>query len=107
MFHGQSIARGELVIAILASANSDPAQFSNPETLDLRRTPNRHVAFGAGIHFCLESQLARLELTVALERLLTRFPTLHLAIPRSQVRWKKSLGMRVLHALPVTTEPLE
>ena len=102
-WQGQSIARGEIVFAFLAAANCDPAQFPNPETLDLRRSPNRHLTLGAGIHFCLGAQLARLETAVALERLLTRFPRLRLAHPRDQVRWKKSLGTRVLQSLQVTT----
>ncbi len=71
---GQSIRRGELIIGCLASANLDPAEFSDPEQLDLRRSPNRHLTFGRGIHICLGMRLAVLETQIAFERLFTRFP---------------------------------
>ena len=100
-FHGQSIRRGQIVFACLAAANSDPAVFENPERLDLRRQPNRHVAFGAGIHVCLGAALARVETAIALEQLFTRFPRLELAIPRTQVRFSARIGTRGLLALPV------
>jgi cytochrome P450 len=71
---GQQIKRGEFVMGWLACANHDPSQFVHPEHFDIERNPNRHVAFGHGIHFCLGAPLARLEtkiaLTILLERLL-------------------------------------
>jgi cytochrome P450 len=100
-FFGQTIRRGEMIFACLASANSDPEVFTNPEQLDLHRHPNRHVAFGSGIHVCLGAKLARVETAIALERLFTRFPGLRLAIPRSQVRYLSRFGTRALIALPV------
>jgi cytochrome P450 len=90
-----------MVFACLASANSDPAVFDDPERLDLRRHPNRHVAFGDGIHFCLGAALARAEVGIALRRLFTRFPDLALAIPRSRVRFSQRLGTHALMSLPV------
>ncbi|MEO6807973.1 MAG: cytochrome P450, partial [Isosphaeraceae bacterium] len=101
-FQGQMIRRGQMLVACLASANSDPDQFANPERLNFHREPNRHVAFGAGIHVCLGARLARAETEIALKRLFTRFPSLRLAVPRSRVRYTKRMGSRGLVALPVT-----
>lgn len=100
-FHGQPIRRGQMVFACLAAANSDPSVFEHPERLDIHRQPNRHVAFGAGIHFCLGAKLARVETAIALQHLFTRFPDLRLAIPRSQVRYTSRFGTRGLVGLPV------
>jgi cytochrome P450 len=73
---GQTIPADEWVVAWIGSANRDPAQFPAPERFDLTRTPNRHLAFGYGIHFCLGAPLARLESRIVLHTLLTRFRTL-------------------------------
>jgi cytochrome P450 len=73
---GQEIKAGDLVSPLFASANLDETQFPNANTFDIRRTPNRHMGFGYGIHFCLGAPLARLETRIALEMLLERFPTL-------------------------------
>jgi cytochrome P450 len=100
-FRGRSIRRGRMVLACLAAANSDPTVFDDPERLDLRRPPHRHLAFGDGIHFCLGAALARAELKVALRRLFGRFPDLRLAVPRAEVRFTERPGTRGLSALPV------
>ncbi len=100
-FCGQPIRRGQMLMGCLASANCDPDVFENPEQLDIHRQPNRHLAFGAGIHVCLGAMLARVETAIALERLFTRFPNLDLAVPRSQVRYASGFGSRALVALPV------
>ncbi len=101
VFRGQPIRRGDMLFACLAAANGDPAAFPQPERLDLRRTPNRHVAFGDGIHHCLGAALARTEVQIALYRLFTRFPNLALAVPRSEIRFTGPLGARALAALPI------
>jgi cytochrome P450 len=101
MFRGQAVRRGQMLFACLASANSDPMVFENPILLDIHRQPNRHVAFGAGIHVCLGAKLARVETAIALERLFTRFPSLTLATSRSQIRFSPHFGSRSLMALPV------
>jgi cytochrome P450 len=103
-FHGQPIRRGQIIFACLASANSDPAVFDHPEQLDIRRQPNRHVAFGAGIHVCLGASLARAEIAVAWQRLFTRFPDLRLAVPRSYLRYSARIGTRSLLELPVACQ---
>jgi cytochrome P450 len=69
----QEIREGQMVLAWIGSANRDEAQFPSPDSFDIRRTPNRHIAFGHGIHFCLGAPLARLEARIALNLLLERF----------------------------------
>lgn len=70
---GQLIKAGQLVRVVLGSANRDEAQFPNADLFDMRRSPNRHLAFGHGIHFCMGAPLARLETKIALMLLLERF----------------------------------
>ncbi len=98
-----TIPRGELVGVSLGSANHDETQFPDPETFDVAREPNKHVAFGMGSHFCLGASLARLEGEIALTTLFRRHPGLHLAVPPDSLRWRKSLALRGLAALPVRT----
>ncbi len=95
------IPRGQLVYAVLASANRDERQFANPDTVDIAREPNRHLAFGLGIHYCLGAPLARLEGQIAFETLLRRLPTLRLAVATNALRWRRGLVLRGLEALPV------
>jgi cytochrome P450 len=101
-FGGQRLRRGEQIMALLASANHDGEQFPNPELFDISREPNRHAAFGTGIHTCLGATLARLEGHVAFATLLSRMPDLALAIPRAEVRWRDATFLRGLEQLPVT-----
>lgn len=103
-FQGRSIRRGEMLFACLASANADPSVFAAPDRLDLRRHPNRHVAFGTGIHHCLGAALARAETAIALERLFTRHPRLRLAVPPEALRFSSRIGSRSLLSLPVLLE---
>ena len=95
------ISPGDLVIAVIGSANHDETQFRDPEVLDLTRSPNKHVAFGQGAHFCLGAPLARMEGQIALTTLFRRFPELRLAQPADSLRWRKSLIVRGLEELPV------
>ncbi len=76
---GRTIEQGAALLPMVGAANRDPAQFSKPEELDIERSPNRHLAFGRGIHFCLGAPLARLEGEVAFAALLDRFPQLRVA----------------------------
>jgi cytochrome P450 len=96
---GVTVPAGTLVLAFLGAANRDPAQFPEPDRLDVGRVEPRHLAFGLGIHYCLGAPLARLEAQVALGSLLRRHPTLSLATDR--VAWRPSSTLRGLEALPV------
>jgi cytochrome P450 PksS len=99
---GVRLKKGEKVMPMLVAANFDPRANDHPEKLDLERRPNRHVAFGAGIHFCLGHQLARLEGQCALQVLFERWPKLALATEESKLRWRTRTGIRALEHLPVT-----
>ncbi len=100
-FHGQSLRRGDCVVAHLGAANADPARFPDPDQLDLARSPNPHVSFGSGMHFCLGAQLARVEAQVGFERLFTRYPRLALAVADSELKYSGHVLLRALVALPV------
>lgn len=100
-FDSVTIPQGHVVVTMIGSANHDATQFRDPETLDLTRAPNRHVAFGQGAHFCIGAPLARLEGQIALMTLFRRFPNLRLAQPAESLRWRKSLIVRGLEELPV------
>jgi cytochrome P450 len=98
---GQSIKKGDMVITMLASANRDESQFTDPDELDIARSLNRHIAFGQGIHICLGAPLARLEGDIAFTTLLKRMPNLHLAVPRESITWRGNFTLRGLTSLPV------
>lgn len=100
LISGSTIPRGALVYVVIASANRDERQFENPDTLDITRQNNRHLAFGQGIHYCLGAPLARLETQIAINAILRRFPHLRLAMPITKLRWKKGLVLRGLESLP-------
>jgi cytochrome P450 len=99
-WHGRQIRRGDMVLPFIASANRDPRQFPEPDALDLRRMPNRNVAFAYGIHFCLGAPLARLEAQLTFDTLLRRFPDL--GLKSGEASWKPMIFLRGLESLPVT-----
>jgi cytochrome P450 family 142 subfamily A polypeptide 1 len=80
--HGQTLGKGEKLLLLYPSANRDERVFERPEEFDISRSPNDHMAFGFGSHFCLGNRLARMELSVMFDRLLTRLPDLALAEDR-------------------------
>lgn len=104
---GVRIAKSERVVLMLSAANRDEAVFDDGERLDIARDPNRHLAFGLGIHFCLGAPLARMEGAIALNALIQKFPDIQLAIPRDQVRWRPNSLLRGLKELPVRLEATE
>jgi cytochrome P450 len=99
--HGETLRAGQMAILLLGSANRDARQFDDPETFVIDRAPNRHIAFGFGIHFCLGAPLARLEGRIAIGDLLRRQPRLALA-PR-EIPWERRNLFRIPRELWVTT----
>lgn len=97
---GKTLRRGEIVFQMLNAANRDPAQFDDPDTFDIRRAENRHVAFGYGPHFCIGATLARAEGAIAIGTLIRRFPEVRLVddVPHWDTAQRNS---RVLRTLPV------
>jgi cytochrome P450 family 142 subfamily A polypeptide 1 len=77
--HGRQLREGDKLLLLYPAANRDPAMFRDPETFDVRRSPNDHLAFGIGAHFCLGASLARLELNVFFEEATRRLPRIRLA----------------------------
>lgn len=96
--HGVRIPKGAELGLLFGSANRDPAVFDEPDELDLRRDPNPHLTFGAGIHFCLGAPLGRQELQVSFATLMDRFPNLELV---EEPRWKPNYIIRGLEGLRV------
>jgi len=98
---GVKLRKGDRIMVMLVAASMDPQANLHPEQLDLQRKPNRHIAFGTGIHFCLGHQLARIEARCALKSLFQRWPQLTLAVAEEEVRFRKRPGIRAIDHLPV------
>jgi len=101
---GTELPAKAFALMIVAAANRDPAQFKDPEKFDITRSPNDHVAFGEGIHFCIGAALARMEATVAFEAMLARFPRLRLKDPAIKPTYKGSYFLRGLETLPLAID---
>jgi len=101
VYHGITIPRKAALLPLIGSANRDEDVFERPEQLDITRNPNRHVAFGLGVHFCLGAPLARLEGKIGLLTLVQRFPNLRLATWPENLKWRQSPGLRALQTLPL------
>ncbi len=99
-FGGRELREGQLIMQVLSAANRDPAVFDQPDSLDIRRDPNPHIAFGNGIHFCLGAPLARVEAPIAIHTLLERFSALRLD-PTCPVEWQANSVLRSLKGLRV------
>ncbi|MFE2099304.1 cytochrome P450 [Streptomyces sp. NPDC059468] len=99
---GVRIRAGDAVYVSYLAANRDPGVFTDPETIDFSRSPNPHVAFGFGPHYCPGGMLARLESELLVDALLDRLPGLRLAVPPGQVPFRKGALIRGPEALPVT-----
>ncbi|MEV4442399.1 cytochrome P450 [Streptomyces sp. NPDC049577] len=98
---GTLVRAGESVLPAIPSANRDESVFEDPDQFDITREENPHLGFGYGIHRCLGAPLARMELHVALESLLTRLPGLRFAEPVESLEWKDGMQVRSLLRLPV------
>ena len=105
VFMGQDIGAGQKCMLLFESANFDETRFDAPERFDIRRSPNEHVAFGWGAHYCLGQALARLELTVMFERLLERLPDLALASGADGRPRRPANFVSGLEAMPVSFTP--
>jgi hypothetical protein len=99
-YKGLSLPAGTPLAFLLGAANRDPAAFADPVRLDIGREPNRHMAFGGGIHYCLGAPLARLEGEIAFTTLARRLPGMRLATDR--VEYRDNYTLRGLKSLPVT-----
>jgi cytochrome P450 len=95
---GKPLRPGESVLLGIGPANRDPAAFTSPDRLDLTRTPNPHLGFGLGTHFCPGAQLSRMEARAPIPALLARFPRLELA---GEPVWRQTFILRGLERLPV------
>jgi cytochrome P450 len=98
---GRAIAKGDRVLLIPAAANRDPEKFPNADRFDITRSPNPHVAFGKGVHACIGAMLARIEMRVAIARMVERLPGLRFAEGAPEPRWNPSLASRGLTELRV------
>ncbi|MEP5152201.1 cytochrome P450 [Planktotalea sp.] len=104
-FHGYPLKQGDKVMALLISANHDPARFDASEKIDIARRPNAHLGFGFGPHVCLGMQLARAETQIALTQLFDRFPNLERVPKNAAPDFTTRLGMRGMKTLNVRLVP--
>jgi cytochrome P450 family 142 subfamily A polypeptide 1 len=102
---GAQIKSGQELILLYPSANRDEDVFEHADTFDITRSPNPHVAFGFGAHFCLGNQLARLELRVMVERVLARLPDLRLAVERGALPRRAANFISGIEEMPVAFTP--
>ena len=99
---GTTIPRGELVLAVIGSANRDVAYFDNRDALDITRQNNKYLAFGLSAHYCIGAPLAQLEGQIVISTLVQRILNLRLRVAPDQLRWRSSFILRGLEALPVS-----
>jgi cytochrome P450 len=106
--HGTEVPAHEQVLVCLGSANRDPGRFAAPDVMDLARRDGPNLGLGHGPHYCLGAPLARLEARVAFEELLSRHPSLRLAVDRDTLAWDRGDGLvlRGLVSLPVVLGPI-
>jgi cytochrome P450 len=100
------ISPDQLLVLSWSSGNRDSARFPDADRLDLNRHPAGIMSFGYGLHRCIGVPLAKMQIEVALTRLLTRYPDLRLAVDPSEIRWENSALLRSLVALPVSVTPV-
>ncbi len=104
-FMGQQLQAGQKCMLLYESANRDEGKFTEPYRFDVERQPNEHVAFGFGSHYCLGQALARLELNVMFEQLLTRLPDLELAADSDSLPRRRANFISGLESMPVRFTP--
>jgi cytochrome P450 len=96
---GVELPAGEAIVVLIGAANRDPARFADPDRFDITRDGGRGLFFGHGLHLCLGAALARLEMTVLLEQIGKRFPSLAIG---GEVRRRPNPALRGMAALPLT-----
>ena len=101
---GKTIPEGVKILLLYPSGNRDEEVFDDPHSFDITRTPNDHVAFGFGTHFCLGNQLARMEMRMMIEQLATRLPDLALASD-APLEHRNANFVSGLESMPVTFTP--
>jgi len=97
---GKHIKKDDRIRWVIASANRDPEKFENPDKMDITRWPNPHVAFGAGVHHCLEATIARVEGQEVFKALAERYPNLQLTTP--EMEYRESITFRSIKSMPVS-----
>ncbi|MFL5953290.1 MAG: cytochrome P450 [Gaiellaceae bacterium] len=100
---GFALEADDTVKLLLGSANHDERVFADPDAFDIRRSPNPHLAFGYGIHLCLGAPLARIEIPIAIEAMLRRFPGARLACAPDEIRWRQNFMFHAIEELPIAT----
>lgn len=100
-FQGIQIRQGDMMLVALSSANRDSSRYENPDTFDITRKVNDHIAFGKGIHYCLGAPLARLEGEIAINALLQRLPEIRINTDAELLEWRPGMIIRGLKAFPV------
>jgi cytochrome P450 len=103
--HGVTIPKGAYVYPLLGAANRDPKVFENPDTFDITRSPNHHLGFGQGIHYCLGAPLARMEAKIAVSRLFQRFPNMRLAVKASELEIQRMPLFHRYKSVPLVLAP--
>lgn len=100
--HGITIPKGKPIMSLFGAANHDPRVFANPQTFDITRTPNHHLGFGHGVHFCLGAHLARTEARLGINNLLTRMPNVRLGVTTEELKLESLPGWHRYASLPLT-----
>jgi cytochrome P450 len=102
---GVTIPKGSVVFPLLGAANRDPTVFDKPDTFDITRSPNHHLGFGQGIHYCLGAPLARLETRIAIRHLLQRFSRMRLAVPKKSLEIQRMPLLHRYTRVPIILAP--
>ena len=101
--HGVTIPKGKPVMPLFGAANHDPRKFDDPQTFDITRSPNHHIGFGHGIHYCLGAHLARAEARIGLRKLFERFPNLDFGVDPNELELQNLPGWHRYKKMPLST----